>query len=81
MQNKLADIYIDGFEDILDEFSIIFDFVKLLYKKIWGILFFFLEDKALFKETQPNLLKKLYNSIIKVFNNATTDILFRQELK
>lgn len=57
-------MHVDGFEDILDEFSTAFDSVKPLCRKIRGILFPLLEDGALFKGTPLDPPERLYDHII-----------------
>jgi len=71
---KRGYIYINRFEDILDKFLIAFNSIKPLYRKIRGILFPLLDDGALFKGTRPDPPKKLYNPIIKAFNNVIASL-------
>ena len=55
----VGEMFVGGFEHILDEFSIAFDSVKPMCRKIRGILFPLLEDGALFKRTSPDPSEKL----------------------
>ena len=56
---------VNGFEELLDEFSSAFDCVKPLCKEIRGVLFPLLEDGALFTGTPSGPPEKLYDSILK----------------
>ena len=70
---KRGYMHVDGFEDILDEFPTAFDSVKLLCRKVRGILFPLLEDGALFKGTRPDSPEKLYDPIVEAFEDAIED--------
>ncbi len=78
-RSKLGDMHVDGFEDILDEFPTVFDYVKPLCRKIRGILFPLQKDGTLFKGTRPDLPERLYDPIIEAFDSVITDIPSRQE--
>jgi len=72
-------MYVDGFEDILDEFPPSVDCVKPLCRKIRCILFPLLEDGALFTGTTSGPPEQLYDPIIEAFDDAIADIAPRQE--
>ena len=72
-------MHVDGFEDILNEFPLAFDYVKSLYEKIRGILFPLLEDGSLFTGTPSEPPEILYNPIIEVFDNTISEITARQK--
>ena len=63
-------MHINEFEDILNEFQLFFNCVKLSYRKIQDILFPLLKNRALFIETSSDLSKKLYHPIIEAFENV-----------
>ena len=63
---------VDGFENILKEFSPVFDPVKPLCNKIRGILFPY--KNGLFIGTPPDPPEKLYDPIVEAFDNAIIDI-------
>lgn len=66
-------MHVDGFEDILNKFPTAFDRIKPLCKRIRGILFPLLEDRALFTGTRPDPPEKLYHPIIEAFEDAIED--------
>ena len=68
-------MHIDEFEDVLNEFSSVFDCIKLLCGKLRGILFSYKND--LFIETSSNSFEELYRSNIEAFDSAIVDIAAR----
>lgn len=64
---------VNGFKELLNEFSTALDYLKPLCKKIRGILFSLLQDGALFIGTPSDLFKELYHRIIKAFKDAIED--------
>lgn len=67
-------MHVDGFEDILNEFSQAFDSIKSLCKQIRGVLFRLPRDGTVFTETPPGPSEELYDPIIEAFDNAIVDI-------
>ena len=74
-------MHVDRLENILNEFSTVFDSVKPLCRKIRKILFFLLKNEALFKKISSNSSEKLYDSIIESFDNVIANTIFRQKSK
>ncbi|KAN0071182.1 hypothetical protein V8E54_010613 [Elaphomyces granulatus] len=68
---KRGNMYVDGFEDILEEFPPHFDCVKPLCRELRGILFPYRE--GLFVGT-PKDPKVLYEPIVEAFDRAIDDI-------
>ena len=68
---KRGNMYVDGFEDILEEFPPRFDCVKPLCRELRGILFPYRE--GLFVGT-PKDPKVLYEPIVGAFDRAIDDI-------
>lgn len=72
-ETKRDYMHVDEFENILNEFSTVFNSMKSLCKKIRSIFFPFLKNGALFIEIRSNSFEKLYHFIIKAFENAIKD--------
>lgn len=73
--NNIADakngyMYIDGFDKILNQFPMAFNYIKPLCQKIQGVFFSFFKNRKLFTGTPLDLPEKLYHPIIKVFKNV-----------
>ena len=64
---------INGFEELLDKFLTAFNNLKSLCKKIQGILFPLLKDRALFTRTPSDPPEELYNPIIEAFEDVIED--------
>ncbi|KAG5289062.1 serine/threonine protein kinase Sgk2 [Histoplasma ohiense] len=71
-RSKRGDMSVDGFEDILSEFPPIFECVKPLCIAIRDILFPY-KDRRIIVGT-PHDPKRLYNPIIKAYNDAISSI-------
>ena len=69
-QNKTYAMLFDGLRELLEEFPAVFDCVKPLCEEIRGILFPLSENGTLFNGTPSDPPEKLYDPIIKAFDNA-----------
>lgn len=81
VRRKKYAIDVNKFEQLLNKLLLVFDYIKLLCKKIQDILFSLLKNKALFIEILLNLFEKLYNFIVKAFDSAIVDIAIRDNLE
>lgn len=66
-------MHVDGFENVLCEFSWTFDCVKSLCRKIWDILFLYKNE--LLVSISLDSHNRLYDLIIKAFDDTITDII------
>ncbi len=64
-------MYVDAFEDILEEFPLLFDCVKSLCRIIRDILFLYKNGLFIGTPKDPEIL---YGPIIKAFDKALDDI-------
>ena len=71
-------MHVDEFKDILKKFLQTLDCIKSLCEEIREILFSLTKDEELNIETQSNS-EKLYESIIKIFNEAIADVRTREK--
>lgn len=69
---KQGHMHVDKFEDILKEFPHAFDPVKLLCRKIRGILFPYKDGLLIGTPSDPP--ERLYDPIVEAFDNAIADI-------
>ncbi len=75
---KVGHMHVDEFKDILKKFLQTLDCIKSLCEEIREILFSLTKDEELNIETQSNS-EKLYESIIKIFNEAIADVRTREK--
>jgi hypothetical protein len=71
--NKQGSMYVDGFENILKEFSSVFDYIKSLCREVRIVLFSLIKDEKLDFETLTDL-NILYKLIIKAFEDVIAEL-------